>query len=59
MKKRILALVLCCALAIGMVPTMLSAAFTSEVTPAICVYGAPATTVSFAMDEKRELTVSG
>ena len=57
MKKRILALVLCCALAIGLMPVTRSTAFDGGTDEAV-IYsgGTPVSTVSLPMDEKLTLT---
>lgn len=57
MKKRILALVLCCALAVGMMPVTLSSAFAAGTDEAVVLCGgAPVSTVSLPKDDKLTLT---
>ena len=60
MKKRFLALLLCCAMVFGMMPGSLAQAFAAESdAPAICYNGSAADTVDLPQNEKILLTVSG
>ena len=60
MKKRFLALLLCCAMVFGMMPGSLAQAFAAESdAPAICYNGSAADSVDLPQNEKILLTVSG
>lgn len=60
MKKRFLALLLCCAMVFGMMPGSLAQAVAAESdAPAICYNGSAADSVDLPQNEKILLTVSG
>ncbi len=60
MKKRFLALLLCCAMVFGMMPGSLAQAFAAESdAPVICYNGSAADSVDLPQNEKILLTVSG